>query len=106
MRAEEYTYNPEVYREAYSSRIDKVVLTSSEAEKHLIRLQVRDTRAPEVGDKFASRHGQKGIVGALIHYFIKKSIPVVFFIFIYLLTIIFILGVCLSHFLSLSLHVL
>ena len=60
-----FTNSPEVYREAYSGRVDKVVITSSETEKFLIKLQVRDTRSPEVGDKFASRHGQKGVIGTL-----------------------------------------
>ena len=61
-----FTGSPEVYREAYSGRVDKVVITSSETEKFLIKLQVRDTRTPEVGDKFASRHGQKGVIGTIM----------------------------------------
>jgi DNA-directed RNA polymerase beta subunit len=46
--------------------ISKILLTESEDGNPLIRIEVRDSRIPIVGDKFASRHGQKGIIGAII----------------------------------------
>lgn len=45
--------------------VDKVVLCANEADVTMLKLQTRQTRRPEVGDKFSSRHGQKGVVGII-----------------------------------------
>lgn len=44
---------------------DKVMITANEADTTTIKIQTRQTRRPEVGDKFSSRHGQKGVVGII-----------------------------------------
>jgi DNA-directed RNA polymerase III subunit RPC2 len=49
------------------SVVDKVVLTAGATEKFMIRIQTRDMRRPELGDKFSSRHGQKGVVGIIVN---------------------------------------
>ncbi|CAI5930828.1 unnamed protein product [Closterium sp. NIES-64] len=46
--------------------VDKVLLTSNEENHFVIKCLVRHTRRPELGDKFSSRHGQKGVCGIIL----------------------------------------
>ena len=53
------------YRGPLPSYLDKVLLTTTE-DQVTIKALIRQTRRPEIGDKFSSRHGQKGVCGLIV----------------------------------------
>ena len=46
--------------------MDQVSISSFEGQR-TVKVLLRETRQPEFGDKFSSRHGQKGVCGLIVH---------------------------------------
>lgn len=62
----EYREVPITYKGAEACYIEKVLISSNPEEAFLIKILQRQTRRPEIGDKFSSRHGQKGVCGLIV----------------------------------------
>ncbi|MFH1326871.1 MAG: DNA-directed RNA polymerase subunit B'' [archaeon] len=46
--------------------IESVFITEDNEGNKIVQVKTRDQRIPEVGDKFATSHGQKGVVGMIV----------------------------------------
>jgi DNA-directed RNA polymerase subunit B len=55
--------NSSALHQEESGIVDAVFVTHDKEGNRLIQIRVRESRVPEVGDKFSVPHGQKGIVG-------------------------------------------
>jgi len=56
----------ETIRHGEEGIIDNVILSEASSGNKLIKIVVRNERTPELGDKFTSRHGQKGVVALIV----------------------------------------
>ena len=66
LQAQERRESAMMVRHGESGWVDNVYVTESLDSTLLCRITVRTEKIPELGDKFASRHGQKGIIGRLV----------------------------------------
>ena len=55
-----------VIRQEEKGTVDAIFVTENKDGNKIVQVRTRDLRLPELGDKFATSHGQKGVIGALI----------------------------------------
>jgi DNA-directed RNA polymerase beta subunit len=53
-------------RQEEKGTVESVFITKDAEGNKIIQLKTRDLRIPELGDKFATSHGQKGVIGAVV----------------------------------------
>ena len=46
--------------------VEAVFITEDDGGNKIVQVKTRDQRIPELGDKFATSHGQKGVIGIII----------------------------------------
>ena len=55
-----------IARQAEPMKVDRIALTTTKDGNRIVRIKLRSLRVPEIGDKFSSHHGQKGVIGCIV----------------------------------------
>ncbi|KAL1537737.1 DNA-directed RNA polymerase III subunit 2 [Salvia divinorum] len=68
LKDSQYKSSKQTYKgtEGDTTVVDRVALCTDKNSNLCIKYMIRSTRRPEVGDKFSSRHGQKGVCGTIV----------------------------------------
>jgi DNA-directed RNA polymerase subunit B len=53
-------------RQEEKGTVDAVFVAEDSEGNKIVHVKTRDQRIPEIGDKFATSHGQKGVIGAIV----------------------------------------
>ena len=57
--------NSTIIKQEEQGTVDGVFITQDKEGNKIVQVRMRDLRKPELGDKFSTPHGQKGVVGLL-----------------------------------------
>lgn len=63
-----YANNSVFVRKMESGYVDRVFIGYDADKNRIVKVRIRKTKVPELGDKFASRHGQKGTIGMIFSH--------------------------------------
>ncbi|MGB9708103.1 MAG: DNA-directed RNA polymerase subunit B [Candidatus Pacearchaeota archaeon] len=64
--------NSTIVRQSERGTVDAVFVTVDSEGRKIVQVRTRDNRFPELGDKFATCHGQKGVIGMIAN---EEDIP-------------------------------